>query len=489
MKSQGTWQLLSILSKFSAVTVTTVQSIIIMKILSVADFGLLSIIVSIASFIGVGQNLGIGAATTREVSSGYDSTQTHKIFIVSVITRLSVGLPLMVVLVLGSWFIANSVYSYPQMAFPLRVMALVFVFHGINGVISATLQGLKKFYLVFFIENFSAILSLFLYFFLIKIYGFNGYFYATLFLVIVVMVFGLFFMYKSLHWNYRLPSMNEFKNIFRSIWGLSIAEYVSRLVNSGWQRLSVVLISLFVPKEALGFLTFSLDYGNKLTAASDAINTINLSVMSELFMHRIEDYKKKIVKSFNREFAFLSFSSALAICFAPELIALVFQEKYAPSVWLIPLAVIAFLSFTIYDVLRTEILLTMNMKKHIVSTSLLMVTITMILTPLTYLLTRSVAAALVGMIGGALVGMLVIVWILYKEHGISLFTRFNVIPLLFLSPLVLLGMGEFSLLLKGIFVFLVTSVYLYILNRWRIVEVMLILKRGFAFFKMSLPLK
>lgn len=476
MKSHGVLQVISVISKFTSVAITTIQSIIILKMLSVSEFGLLSIIVAVASFIGVGQNLGIGTATTREVSGLYDSRMSHKIFVVSVLTRLSIGLPLMIVVFFGAGFIANTIYSHPEMTLPLQIMGIVFVFHGINGVISATLQGLKKFYAVFFLENLSAILSIFSYILLLKAFGFIGYFYATLLYISMITFIGLIFLYHGLSWEAPLPDRNDFRSIFNKIWGLSIAEYISKLVNSGWQRLSVLMVSLFVSKEVVGFLSFALDYGYKLTAVSDAINTVNLAIMSELFKNKLETYKDKLVKSFNRELTFLVLSSILAIGFAPELIKLIFQDKYTASLWLIPFAVGAYLGYTIYEVLRTGVLVTMNKKKQIVITSIIMVVVTVCVTALTFIVTGSEVAALIGMTAGAIIGTFFVAHELFSEHSIRLFTVRNVVPVVILLPIIYMGTTSVPLQLKLIIATISVALYASILNYLGVVEVRRIIR-------------
>jgi len=471
MKSHGVLQVISIVSKITAVTITTIQSIIILKILSVEEFGLLSIIVAVASFIGVGQNLGIGTATTREVSGLYNPRESHKIFIVSVVTRLSIGLPLMIAVFFGAGFIGNTVYNQPQMIQPLQLMGIVFLFHGLNGVISATLQGLKRFYAVFLLENLSAVLSIFLYIHLLNKYGFIGYFYANALYISLMTLVGLILLYQALGWNAPLPNRSDFRSIFHKIWGLSVAEYVSKIVNSGWQRISVLIVSLFVSKEVVGFLSFALDYGYKLTAVSDAINTVNLSIMSELFKSKLDSYKDKLVKSFNREFMFLVLSSALAIGFAPELIRLIFQDKYNSSLWLIPVAVGAYLAFTIYEVLRTEVLVTMNKKKQIVSTSIIMVLVTVCITTIMFMLTKSESAALIGMAVGAGIGVFLIARELSYEHAIRLFKLNNIVPVAILLPIVWMGSAPIPLHLKLIVATISVIFYVSILNYLGVVDV------------------
>ena len=58
------WTIVSIASRFLAVGIGMVQSIIIAKLLTVEAYGLLNIVMGIGASLGVYQNLGISSGST-----------------------------------------------------------------------------------------------------------------------------------------------------------------------------------------------------------------------------------------------------------------------------------------------------------------------------------------------------------------------------------------------------------------------------------------
>src|SRR3990167_10566143 len=104
MKDLTRWQLISFISRGVAMAFGIVQSFVIVRILSVGEWGVVQIAVSIGGAFGIYQHLGLASGSTREISAAKNDTEVFKIFVTALVIRYVVTIPL----VLFLFFSANS---------------------------------------------------------------------------------------------------------------------------------------------------------------------------------------------------------------------------------------------------------------------------------------------------------------------------------------------------------------------------------------------
>src|SRR3989344_5257428 len=107
------WSIISIISRFMAQGVGLVQSLIIVKLLSTGDYGLVGLVGAIGAVVGVYQNLGISSGSTREISAASNRKEAFKIFTGSLFVRYAISLPLVFGLTLTASYWANDYYKQP----------------------------------------------------------------------------------------------------------------------------------------------------------------------------------------------------------------------------------------------------------------------------------------------------------------------------------------------------------------------------------------
>src|SRR3989304_7392973 len=100
MKELSKWQVISFISRGVAMALGIVQSFFIVRLLSVAEYGIVQLAASIGGAFGIYQHLGLASGSTREISAAKDDTEIFKIFVTSVVIRYLVSIPLAV----GLWF-------------------------------------------------------------------------------------------------------------------------------------------------------------------------------------------------------------------------------------------------------------------------------------------------------------------------------------------------------------------------------------------------
>ena len=138
-------QFISLAAKAVTMALGIVQSIIVIRILSPGEFGLVGLVMSVGGVIGVSQHLGIVDGAIREIAVLKEKREIGKVFWVSHVTRQLVTIPLSVGLLLMAGFIAESIYDRSEIALYLQIFAGVLILQGLQDVMGATLTGMKRF--------------------------------------------------------------------------------------------------------------------------------------------------------------------------------------------------------------------------------------------------------------------------------------------------------------------------------------------------------
>jgi O-antigen/teichoic acid export membrane protein len=138
-------QLLSLTTKAITTTLGIIQSIIVVRILSPAEFGLVGLAMAIGTVVGVSQHLGIVDGAIREIAVRKKKEEIGKVFWVSNITRQAVTIPLSLLLMLLARPVAEGIYGRPEITPYIYMFASILILQGVEGVFGATLTGLKKF--------------------------------------------------------------------------------------------------------------------------------------------------------------------------------------------------------------------------------------------------------------------------------------------------------------------------------------------------------
>ena len=95
MKELGRWQTISFLSRVVSQIIGMVSSVIIPTILTVGEFGVISLANSIGKTFGVTQNLGLASGRTREMSKSTNTnTDLSKILFTSIIIKYLISFPM-----------------------------------------------------------------------------------------------------------------------------------------------------------------------------------------------------------------------------------------------------------------------------------------------------------------------------------------------------------------------------------------------------------
>ncbi len=367
------WQFASLVSRFIAVAAGIVQGIFVVRLLSAADYGLVGIIGSVASVIGVYQHLGLASGSTREISATKTRDEAFKVFVSSLLVRLSISFPL----AFGLWFlaphIATNIYSHSAIILPLRIQAVVLLLQGIQDILGASLSGSQRFKPVLIYQAVIALLSVVVYVLLISHSGFLGYYWALL-VVSFVGVFGLgvpVVVYFAEHLV--MPKWGEIKDIVKAVLSIGIAIYAVKIIYTFWQRLGPLFLGTRLSAENVGVFNFALFYATKLLTVSEAFASINLPVMTKKFVENVEKFKRDFLDNYYKIYSFILLAAVSAIFWVPEILHIVVGHKYDSAIVLIPPLVFAFTAYSLLNLLGSSIIVPAKLLKELVSYYLVLI--------------------------------------------------------------------------------------------------------------------
>ena len=367
MRDLVKWQFVSFVSRMLAMALGIVQTFVIIRILTVGEWGLVQLAVSIGGALGIYQHLGLASASTREISSAENKNQIFKIFVTSTFVRYCVTLPLAFGLFFFSKHIAVNLYKNADLIFPLQVYAVSLVFQGTQSILNSVISGTKRFKELFIYQVVIAGVSVGLYIPLVYLYKVSGFFYAFLAFNVISSIVLAVVAFKPFKGKLVFPKKDEFMVLLKEIFSISMAIYVVKIIYTNWEKLGSNFLGLFNSPEVVAIYAFALLYAKKLMNISDSVTAVNLPVLSEKYTKDIKDFSETFSKNFNKVFSLIVFVAAFASYFAPIVIRiLVGSDKYDASLPLIAPMVLAFMMYSFINIFNSSVLIPAKLSKSMV---------------------------------------------------------------------------------------------------------------------------
>lgn len=442
------WSIISIISRFFAVAIGLVQSVIIVKLLTVSDYGLVGLVTSIAAIVGVYQNLGISSGSTREIAAAKDKSEAFKVFIGSTIVRYLISLPLVLGLFVFAPYLGNTYYNRPEIINPLRIFSLILFIQALQSVLNSLIQGVKKFKFLFIFQALISIVSIIIYIpFLIE-YGYLGYFYALLvFNIVSTAILGVYVL-KVFSGHLALPDRSELKKIVLSVFKIGLFVYFIKIIFMQWQKLGPVLLGKDLSDEMLGIFSFALLVASKITTISDAVTDVTLPSMTSVFEKTKHEFKDVFLKGNGKAYFLILFSSVFLIIFKFEIFQFVdfifsfigkdpITTRYVDAFKIMDPLILAFWAYSHINLLKSGIAVPARKLWGALISYALMFLLTIVIYYLggfsDSLMWFSIAMGL-----GGLFAYIVFIFFIKKEVGFYPITKADIIYT-FLSLLLLIG--------------------------------------------------
>lgn len=424
MRNLLKWQFISFLSRGLAMAIGIVQSIVIVRVLSVAEYGLVTLAVSIGGAFGIYQHLGLASGSTREISGAKNDTEVFKIFVTSILIRYFVTIPLAIILFFLSKYIAITQYSNEALIIPLRIFSFVLLIQGVQSIFNSVISGTQRFKQLFVYQVIIAAVGLFIYIPLIILYKVDGYFISlALFNIVGSISLGILAL-RPLRSRFVWPKKADFTRLLKDILSISLGIYIVKIIYTYWQKSGPLLLGLDFSAEEIGLFGFALLYSAKLMTISDSITDVNLPVLSKKFRSNVDEFKKLFVGNFNKVYAFIIFAAVSAVYWVQDIFhLLVGSQKYDGSFpYVLPL-VYAFIFYSIVNIVKSSVLVPAKLIKEMIVGFMLMLVSTVVFYYFTREALGGLEAMAYGMAFGSFVGMValaILSWIKLKFSFLNL---------------------------------------------------------------------
>ena len=404
-------------------TLGIIQSVIVIRLLSPAQFGLVGLTMSIGGVIGVSQHLGVVDGAIREIAVLKKKREIGKVFWVSHIVRQIVTIPLSVGLLLLSSVIATKIYGRPEIAIYLQVFAAALVLQGLQDVQGATLTGMKKFIPLYIVQIITAAINIVIFGYSTWKFGVTGFFWAIIITTSIMILMYSAVIAKTLRGHLRLPTKSDIKKYGFRVMRIGAFMYVARIFFIIWQRMPILMLGGVLTADQLGYLNVSSTFGSKLTIIAMALSEVNLSWMSSLYSKQREEFVKVVTKNMHRVLILMTLLTIVLLFFAPEILNLVIGAEYLPAHKLILIMTLAFFLYALTDIGTSSVFVPADSPKLRAYVYGIMMSITGVIIGILLLIKPDPLAAAWAVLAGAVAAYVVMVIVAKLKFNVPVLTK------------------------------------------------------------------
>lgn len=345
----GKTQVLSLATKAVTTALGLGQSLIVIRLLSPGEFGLVGLVMSIGGVIGVSQHLGIVDGAIREIAVLKDKREIGKVFLVSHLVRQLVTIPLSLGLFGLAGIIAQNIYGRPEIIRYIQIFAAALILQGLQDVLGASLTGLKKFKALYAVQIATAAINIAVFGYLTWQFKIAGFFWAVIITTSIMVAWFFVLIGRELKGHLRLPTWLDMWQYGRRVLRIGAYMYLARIFFVVWQRFPLLVLGGVLAAEQLGYLNVAMTFGARLTIIAMALSEVNLAWMSALFVQSPEEFRRTATRNMQRVFLVMYALTALIVLFTPEIIW-VMGKQYQPAEHLIYVATMAFFLYALIDI-------------------------------------------------------------------------------------------------------------------------------------------
>lgn len=377
MRSLVKLQAYSFISRMTAMALGMVQTFVIVRVLTVSEWGVVQLAASVGGAFGIYQHLGLASGSTREISAAKDDKDVFKIFMTGLIIRYLVTIPIALFLFFSADNIALNQYNNPALLMPIKLYALVLLVESSQSILNSVISGTKRFMQLFIYQALIALVSVCIYIPLVVIFKINGYFYALALFNLIGTITLSIIAFKPYFRQLEFPSREDFVRLFKELLSISLAIYVVKIIYTWWEKSGALLLGLDLAAEMVAFFSFALLYGKKLMLISDSVTTVNLPVLSEKYTEDLSEFKRLFTKNFDKLYVFILGAGFFAIFWSREVFyVLVGGNKYDPSLPLVLPLVFAFIFYSFVNIIQSSIIIPAKKVSVMIMSFVLMIGVT-----------------------------------------------------------------------------------------------------------------
>ncbi len=351
-------QAFSLTSRIIAMVLGLIETFVVIRVLTVSEWGIVQLAVSVGGAFGIYQHLGLASGSTREIAAAQSDEDVPKIFFTSVFIRYLATIPIFAFLFFFAERIALDQYNEAALIFPIRLYAVALLIGGSQSILNSVISGTRRFKALFLYQAIIAFVNLCFYVPLVYFFNVNGYFYAMVAFNIVSTITLIFIAFKPYIGMISLPGKKDFIRILKQLVSISLAIYVVKVIYTWWEKSGPLLLGRDLSTEMVAFFAFALLYSKKLMLISDSITTVNLPVLSESYVNDHEEFKSTFFQNFDKIFVFILASGFFAIFWCREIFyILVGGTRYDPAIPLVLPLMLAFILYSFVNIVESSILI------------------------------------------------------------------------------------------------------------------------------------
>lgn len=414
-------QFLSLGTKAMTTALGIIQSLIIVKVLSPEEYGLIGLVMSIGGVIGVTQHLGIVDGAIREIAVLTNKRDIGKVFWVSHIIRQAVTLPLSLGLVLVAYVLATYVYGRPEITPFIQLFAAALVLQALQDVLGATLTGMKQFKTLYGVQIITAALNIAAFGYLTWQFKIAGFFWAIILTTTVMVVLFSLSIARNLRGHLAIPRWREISQYGRRVLRISAYMYLARIFFMVWQRLPLLVLGSVLANEQLGFINISFTFGSKLTILAMALSEVNLSWMSSLFVTEKETFRQVAARNMQRVLIVMTSLTLVLLFFTHEILRFIIPE-YLPAQDIIIVTTAAFFLYALTDIGTSSVFVPADKPRSRALVYGIMMSVTAVITAALLILRPDPFLASLGVMAGAIAAYGATVYIARRQFGVPLVT-------------------------------------------------------------------
>jgi len=343
------------LTKIVTVILGVIQTVLLLRILTPAQYGIIGIVTALASLVGVSQHLGVVDATIREIAMTDDVRHRAHIFWVSIWFRMLFTVPISLVLVILASYIGNNIYHIPEITGYILLMSVILILQGIQGVLGGVYTGLRHFKELYFIQIITAILNIIIFTSLAYFLGVKGFFVAMMLTVIIFILLLCVFLRRVIGGSLEHPQRADFVAVWKDIFHTGFWTYIARIFSVAWQQAPMLILGKWASPEIVGFYNVALSFGSKLTILASAIGEVNLAFLSNAYAKGADQFKRLSGKTLNEVGVVILFGAGSMALFADILLKIFAGNSYAPALQVTVLVSWAYALFAFLDIATNTI--------------------------------------------------------------------------------------------------------------------------------------
>jgi len=479
-------QFLGISTKIILMLISVVQGMIVIRMLSTAEYGLIGIVLAVASIVGTYQHLGLGIGTLREIAIAKDTNESSKVFLTSISARLVITVPIAAGLFFLAPIIASGIYKQPELVFGIKVTSFVILASGIQEIGFNVLNGLQKFKKVFIIQIVNSVVNFALVITMIILLKYNGYFVGNLITTAIFCAIFILFTYLTLERKIIIPSKNQFGRIFRSIFSIGLFIYIAKILFGFFNQSGILFLGYFSTNTEVGYLRFAISYGSYILAFSNAVNQINLSVMSRKFKDDLESYKTDFKNNFTSLFFGTFFFIVAMTLFSNEAILVMAGRPYLVVQPIIVVSILVFFSHMIFELICASVFLSSDDRLGYLVAYILLTAVSV---PAIFLLIyfgTGKIGALLGMLFGSVVTLAFSALRIKKKLNLWIFNGLIGLIVLIGAPAMVIGVLRLNIYIRVIAFAIFLIVFWLISKKYDVININEILRNSFSKVRYSL---